>query len=157
MNDKEQFEGLKDKLLKENEEKFGDEIREKYDEDIVNKSNERFNNMTQEDFKKLNELASGVKYYLGEAFKHGNPASDSAQKAAELHKEWITLSWGTYDKEAHANLAQRYVDDERFKAYYDDKEKGTAEFLRDAIFIYTGRKSKDKNPASGCTNCRHHG
>ncbi len=154
MNDKEKFEGLKDKLLKENEKKFGDEIREKYDEDLVKKSNERFKNMTQEDFNLLNELASQVKYYLGEAFKHRNPASDLAQKAAELHKEWITLSWGTYDKEAHANLAQMYVDDERFKAYYDDKEKGSAEFLRDAIFIYTGRKDVDKTTnVSGCTNC----
>lgn len=140
MTDNEKFEGLKEKLLKENEEKYGEEIREKYDEDIVKKSNERFKNMTQEDFNKLNELAQEVKYYLGEAFKHKDPSSELAQKAAGLHKEWITLSWGTYDKEAHANLAQMYVDDERFKAYYDDEVKGAAEFLRDAIFIYTGRK-----------------
>lgn len=140
MKDNEKFEGLKDKLLKENEEKFGHEIREKYGEDIVKKSNERFKKMTQEDFNKLSELASEIKYYLGEAYKHRDPASDLAQKAAQLHKEWITLSWGTYDAEAHANLAQMYVDDERFRAYYDDKEKGSAEFLRDAIFIMTGRK-----------------
>lgn len=156
MNDKEKFEGLKDKLLKENEENFGDEIREKYDEDKVKKSNERFENMTQEDFNKLNELASEVKYYLGEAFKHRNPASNLAQKAAELHKEWITLSWGTYDKEAHANLAQMYVDDERFRAYYDDNEKGFAEFLRDAIFIFTGRVKPDEtSDGPGCTTCNH--
>lgn len=146
----------KEKLIQENEEKFGDEIREKYDEDIVKKSNERFMNMTQEDFNKLNELASQVKYYLGEAFKHRNPGSNLAQKAAELHKEWISLSWGTYDREAHANLAQMYVDDERFRAYYDDKEKGTAEFLRDAIFIYTGRVKVDETSnISVCTNCNH--
>lgn len=33
-----------------------------------------------------------------------------------------------------------YVDDERFKAYYDQKQPGMAEFLRDAIFLYTGKK-----------------
>ena len=140
MEDKEKFEGFKEKLIVENEAKYGEEIREKYSEEIVNKSNERFKNMTQEDFNKLNELASQIKFFLGEAFKHKNPASDLAQKAAELHKEWITMSWGTYDKEAHAGLAQMYVDDERFKAYYDDENPGTAEFLRDAIFIYTGIK-----------------
>lgn len=140
MNDNEKFEGLKEKLLRENDEKFGDEVEERYGEDIVKKSNERFKNMTQGDFIKLNELASEVKYYLGEAFKHRDPSSELAQKAAQLHKEWITLSWGTYDKEAHANLAQMYVDDERFKAYYDEGDKGTAEFLRDAIFIMTGKK-----------------
>lgn len=33
-----------------------------------------------------------------------------------------------------------YVDDERFTAYYDKEQAGTAEFLRDAIQIYTGMK-----------------
>lgn len=140
MNGNEKFEDLKDKLIRENEDNFGDEVRKKYGEDIVKKSNERFKNMTQEDFIKLNELASEIKYYLGESYKHRDPYSELAQKAAKLHKEWITLSWGTYDEEAHANLAQMYVDDERFREYFDDKEKGSAEFLRDAIFIMTGRK-----------------
>ncbi len=139
MTDKEKFEGLKDRLLKENEEKFGTEIREKYGKDIVEKSNERFKNMTQEEFNRLNELASQIKFYLGQAMNHRDPSSDLAQKAAELHKEWITACWGTYDKEAHANLAQMYVDDERFRAYYDDEVEGAAELLRDAIFILTGR------------------
>ncbi len=97
-------------------------------------------NMTQEDFNKLNELASEVKFYLEQAYKHRDPSSLLAQKAAELHKEWVTLSWGTYDEEAHANLAKMYVEDERFRAYYDEEEKGTAEFLRDAILIMTGKK-----------------
>lgn len=138
MEDKEKFEEFKDRLLQENEEKYGEEIRAKYSEEIVEKSNERFKNMTQEDFNKLNELASEIKFYLGEAFKHKDPSSELAQRAAKLHKEWITMSWGSYDKEAHAGLAQMYVDDERFRAYYDDENPGTTEFLRDAILIYTG-------------------
>lgn len=63
-----------------------------------------------------------------------------AQKAAELHRQWLTCFWDSYTKEAHAGVAQMYVDDERFKAYYDKEEPGTAEFLRDAILIYTGMK-----------------
>lgn len=42
--------------------------------------------------------------------------------------------------EAHANLIQMYVDAERFKAYYDKVDPKGAEFLRDAVFIYTGMK-----------------
>jgi len=45
-----------------------------------------------------------------------------------------------YSKEAHAGVAQLYVDDERFTAYYDKEQPGTAAFLRDAILIYTGFK-----------------
>jgi hypothetical protein len=57
-----------------------------------------------------------------------------------LHKQWLSYYWSEYSKEAHAGLAQMYVDDERFKAYYDEKQPGTAEFLRDAIYIYTSFK-----------------
>ena len=34
MNDKKKFEGSKDKLVQDNEDKFGVEIREKYGKDI---------------------------------------------------------------------------------------------------------------------------
>lgn len=140
MSDKEKFEGFKEKLIEENEEKYGDEIRSKYGKEQVEKSNARFKNMSEEDYKELNELTSQIQFYLAQALKHGDPSSEVAQKTADLHKQWITFCWGSYDKEAHAGLAQMYVDDERFKAYYDKEGKGSAEFLRDAIFIYTGMK-----------------
>jgi MerR family transcriptional regulator, thiopeptide resistance regulator len=61
-----------------------------------------------------------------------------AQKTADLHRQWLGFFWGSYSKEAHAGLAQMYVDDERFRAYYDQGQPGRTEFLRDAILIYTG-------------------
>lgn len=139
MPDKEKFEGFKEKLVRENEEKFGEEIRAKYGETQVEKSNKAFKNMSKEDYDKLTKLGEEVLSTLNEAFKKGDPSSELAQKAADLHKQWITFCWGRYDKEAHANLSQMYVDDERFRAYYDKENPGAAEFLRDAIFIYTGR------------------
>lgn len=33
-----------------------------------------------------------------------------------------------------------YIDNERFTAFYDKNQPGTAAFLRDAIHIYTGIK-----------------
>ena len=50
------------------------------------------------------------------------------------------MAWGSYNKEAHAGLADMYVADERFRAYYDQDCEDGAEFLRDAILIYTGKK-----------------
>jgi len=55
-----------------------------------------------------------------------------------LHRQWLSYTWENYSQEAHASLAQMYVDDERFAKYYNDKQPGGAEFLRDAILIYTG-------------------
>ena len=56
-----------------------------------------------------------------------------------MHKDWLSYTWPNYTKEAHAGLAQMYVDDERFTAYYDKEQPGLAVFLRDAIFIFTGK------------------
>jgi DNA-binding transcriptional MerR regulator len=142
MSDQEKFEGFKQKLLKENEEKYGKEIRVKYGEEAVERSNKQFLNMTQEDYNRITSLEGEIKKLLAKAFQTGDPAGHLAQKAAELHKEWISFCWGHYDKEAHAGLAQMYVDDERFTAYYDEKQPGTAKFLRDAIFIYTGQEKQ---------------
>lgn len=140
MSDKEKFEGFKERLIKENEEKFGEEIRSKYDSKIVEESNKRFNNMTKEEYDNLTKLGEEIISTLNEAFKTGNPAGELAQKAADLHKQWISFCWGNYDKEAHANLAQMYVDDERFRKHYEKENPGAAEFFRDAIWIYTGKK-----------------
>ncbi|MFL0557620.1 MULTISPECIES: MerR family transcriptional regulator [Paenibacillus] len=140
MQDQEKFEGFKKQLIEENERKYGREIREKYGEDTIKKSNQKLMNMTQEEYAKVTQLENEVKVALAEAMKTGDPAGELAQKAADLHKQWLTFYWNEYSKEAHAGLAQMYVDDERFKAYYDKDQPGAAEFLRDAIQIYTGMK-----------------
>lgn len=138
MSDKEKFKGFKQKMVEENEKKYGKEIREKYGKDTVEKSNAKLMNMTQEQYDEVTKLAEDVNKTLAEALKTGDPAGEIAQKAADLHKKWLTYYWSEYSKEAHAGLAQMYVDDERFTAYYDKEQPGTAEFLRDAILIYTG-------------------
>lgn len=66
----------------------------------------------------------------------------SAPGAADLHRQWLTIFWGQYSKEAHSGLAELYVDDPRFTAYYDREQPGTARFLRDAIRIYTGSERR---------------
>ncbi len=140
MVDKEKFEGFKKKMVDDNEKKYGKEIREKYGKDTVEKSNAKVMNMTQEEYDRATILTNQVTETLAKAFETGDPASELAQKAADLHKQWLALYWNQYSKEAHAGLAQMYVEDPRFTAYYDEKQPGTAEFLRDAILIYTGMK-----------------
>ena len=140
MTDKEKFEGFKQKLLDDNEKKYGKEIREKYGEEAVEKSYNKVKNMTQEEYDAVTKLSEEYLSTLAEAFKTGDPAGKQAQKAADLHRQWLTFYWDSYSKEAHAGIAQMYVKDERFKEYYDKEQPGTAEFLRDAILIYTGMK-----------------
>lgn len=140
MSDKEKFQGFKQQMIADNETKYGRDIRLKYGTEVADKSNEKLLNMTSEQYEAFTQLEHDVKSALADAFRAGDPASALAQKAVDLHKQWLNYSWPEYTPEAHAGLAQMYVDDERFRAYYDEAHPGMAEFLRDAIHMYTGYK-----------------
>lgn len=137
MKDTEKFKGLKEKTLKINEEKYGKEIREKYGDEVVEESNRKFRGQSQEVYEKAERLAQEILEKLHAAMDEKDPSSIEAQEVAALHKEWISLYWPTYTKEAHRGLAQMYVEDDRFRAYYDKEKEGAAEFLRDIIDIFT--------------------
>ncbi|NLY10744.1 MAG: MerR family transcriptional regulator [Firmicutes bacterium] len=141
MTDQEKFQGFKKKMIADNEEKYGKETRERYGDQAVERANRQLMNTTQEDYQKLENLSVEVLTTLKAAMETGDPSGDLAQKAADLHRQWLCFYWDHYDKEAHANLAQTYVDDERFTEYYDGQvQPGAAKFLRDAVWVYTGRK-----------------
>lgn len=138
MSDKEKFEGFKQSLIDENEEAYGKEIREKYGDEEIDKSNAKLKSMTPEQFEEVERLNLELSEALKEAVKTGDAASEPAQRAAQLHKQWLAFYWDSYSKEAHAGVARMYVDDERFAAYYDKIAPGAAKLLRDAVLIYTG-------------------
>jgi aspartokinase len=140
MSDKEKFEGFKKRMIEENEKKYGKEIREKYGEETINASNAKMMNMTQEQYDAFAKLGEKLSQTLVKAMETGGPTSELAQKTADLHKQWLMCTWSKYTKEAHSGVAQLYVDDERFTAYYDKIKLGAAKFLRDAVHIYTGMK-----------------
>ena len=138
MTDKQKFEGLKKQLIEENEQRYGQELREKYGEDVINHSNKQFKNLSKEQYEAMNQLSYEILALLEEAMETNNPESELAQVLAKKHHEWLGYTWPSYSKEAHAGLAQMYVADPRFTAYYDEKIKpGAAQFLCDAILVYT--------------------
>ena len=138
MKDNEKFEGFKQRLIDENERLYGDEIREKYSEEAVNRSNAKVKGMTQAQYAEVERLSQALNETLKEAFAQGDPAGALAQKACALHKKWLSFYWEDYSKQAHMGLAQMYVDDPRFTAYYDQIAPGCAVFLRDAVGIFCG-------------------
>ena len=138
MTDKQKFEGLKNKLVEENEKKYGQELREKYGEDVVKHSHEQFKNLTKEQYDRMNQLSYEILDLLEKGMDSNDPSSEIAQQLAKKHHQWLLYTWPSYNKEAHAGLAQMYVADSRFTAYYDEKVKpGAAQFLCDAILVYT--------------------
>lgn len=139
MADKEKFEGFKQKLVDDNEQQYGDEIRDKYGDDVVDQSNAKMLNMSEEKYQAFTLLEQQVLDRLADAIKTGDPSSELAQQTADLHRQWLGFTWPSYSKEAHMGLAEMYVADERFAAYYDKVQPGAAQFLRDAIAAYTAQ------------------
>jgi len=136
MTDEEKFEGFKEKLISDNERNYGEEIRGKYGDETVDRSNAKLKNMTKEQYGELEALTQELSSTLKAAFEQGDPGSDLAQKACALHKRWLCFYWDHYSKEAHRGVAQMYVDDPRFTAYFDKIAPGCAVFLRDAVRIF---------------------
>ena len=136
MSDKEKFEGFKKKLVDDNERQYGREVREKYGDEAADSANAKVLNMTEEKYAELQRLTEELNETLKEAVREGDPASALAQKACELHKQWLCFFWNSYSKEAHIGITQMYVDDPIFTEYYEKIAPGAAVFLRDAVAIY---------------------
>lgn len=89
MSDKEKFEGLKKKLVAENEKAYGEEIREKYGEETVRRSNEKMLNMTEAEYEEVTRREEEFIDVLKQAMDEHNPGGELAQKAADLHRQWL--------------------------------------------------------------------
>ncbi|KOY81439.1 MerR family transcriptional regulator [Lysinibacillus macroides] len=140
MSNEEKFKGFKEKLIADNEKQYGQEIREKYGDETVDASNAKLMNMTEQQYQEMQQLEQQMFERLAEAMELGDATSDIAMEVAELHKRWLSFTWKEYSKEAHAGLAQMYIADERFAAYYNERSTaGAVQFLRDAIIAYTSK------------------
>ncbi|EIA19229.1 MerR family transcriptional regulator [Listeria fleischmannii] len=130
MTDKEKFEGFKKELVDENERKYGTEIRAKYGDKKIDESNAKMMKLSEEDFAKMEALNDT----LFELLERAKTEDHLQAEIYEAHKKWLSYSWPSYSKEAHAGLVNMYVDDSRFTAYYDERGgEGTARRLRDAV------------------------
>ncbi|MEG2517190.1 MAG: TipAS antibiotic-recognition domain-containing protein, partial [Raoultibacter sp.] len=138
MSDTEKFEGFKKKLIEDNEMRYGEEVRAAYGDKAIDASKARVAGMDKGQWEATQQLESEIKVLLVRAMDEGDVAGETAQKACDLHRQWLCQFWatGTYSPEAHKALGEGYVADERFKSYYDAVAPGAAEFLRDALAVY---------------------
>jgi DNA-binding transcriptional MerR regulator len=137
MNDYDKFEGLKDHMIQKNDDEFKDEVIRNWGQEAYDSSKKAFKHFTKETYDAFQELALKIITTL-KLIQSDNHNEELRKQVYELHKKWLTIAWGgTYHPEAHKNLVEMYVSDERFKAYYDQHGEGLAEILRDAVIKYT--------------------
>ena len=137
MKDSEKFEGFKNALIEENETQYGAEIRSKYGDEAVDQTNAKIGSMTPGQYEEWKQLEQEILTKLEQAvLSQASPDSDVGKHLALLHRQWLSYTWSNYSAAAHKGLAQMYVCDERFTAYYDRNVYGCAAFLRDAIVYH---------------------
>jgi hypothetical protein len=114
---------------------YEDEVRERWgDTQAYAQSQTRTSKYTHEDFaaaKVDQEAATELFVY---AFGNSLPTdSEKAQAAVVAHRAAISKWFYECSVEMQKNLALMYVQDPRFKKYYDGRVNGLAQYVHDAI------------------------
>lgn len=136
MEDARRFDGLKRRIVEENEARYGKEARRRHGDAAVDAANERLLGMTEEQWNDMNALEEAITEQLKAAMATGDTTGPEARELCKMHARWIELHWGkgAYNREAHRMLAQGYLCNDGFRAYYDGRAgKGATEFLVAAL------------------------
>jgi DNA-binding transcriptional MerR regulator len=134
MSDEQTFEAFKQRTVAHNEETYGAELRARYGDKEVDEANAAVMNLTQEQYREWTELGQEIQKRLEAAVRSGlTPESGEGKELCALHRRWLTITGTPYDPARHRGIAELYVMDERFTAYYDKTVSGCARFLRDAV------------------------
>ena len=134
MKDEQKFEVFKRGIVDENEKTYGVEAREKYGDVQVDNANAAVMGLSREEYQEWIDLTEKIQKLLEDGVQEqADPEGERGKEITRLHRRWITLSGVGYEPKKHKGIAELYVMDERFTAYYDRKVSGCARFLRDAI------------------------
>ena len=135
MSDEKKFEAFKRQFVEEKERLYGAEIREKYGDAEVDASNARVMGVTLEQFQAYERLGEEILEKLSAAVASGaDPEGELGKEITALHYRWLNVMGDQCDVQRQRGLAELYVQDKRFTAYYDRERSGCARFLRDAVF-----------------------
>jgi len=116
--------------------RYEPEARERWGDDAVDQSNANWEKLGDAGRKQHMQIDQEIVEALGAAVRIKlAPESPEVQEVVQRHHEWLTVFW-TPNAEAYVSLTQMYVDDERFRAHYDEVTPGAAALLRDAAAIY---------------------
>ncbi len=114
---------------------FEDEARERWgDTDAYQQSTSRTSKYTKDDFAaaKVDQEAATEMFVV--AFGNSySVKSEQAQAAVVAHRAAISKWFYDCSVEMQKNLAVMYIEDHRFKAYYDGRVRGLAQYVHDAI------------------------
>lgn len=135
MSQQTNFEARKRSLVEENEARYGTEVRQAYGDSAMDEANAVMMNLTPEQYREWTALNQEIQTKLEAAVaQNRSPEDEVGRELTALHRRWLSFTTGKYNVQKHKGIAQLYVQDERFRQYYDKALPGCAQFLRDAIW-----------------------
>ena len=118
---------------------FEEEVAERWgDTHQYRQSKERTSKYSHADFAAAKIDQEAVTEGFAMAF--GNRVGIKSAEVAKLvkaHRDAISKWFYECTPEMQRNLATMYVSDDRFKAYYDSRARGLAQYVHDAILVHT--------------------
>ena len=128
------FAAFKKQAIEQNDTSYGAEIRAKYGNEQVDAAHAAMMGLSQKQYEQWQDLGNELQRHLEEAVAAGLlPESAAGREIAQLHRQWLSTPLPDYTPPKHRGIAQMYVLDERFTAYYDKNIPGCAQFLRDSV------------------------
>jgi len=114
---------------------FENEVHERWgDTDAYRQSTSKTSKYSKEDFEAAKVDQEAATELFVYAFGNSLPIdSPKAQEAVRAHRDAITKWFYDCSVEMQKNLAVMYIEDPRFKEYYEGRVRGLAQYVHDAI------------------------
>ena len=116
---------------------YEEEVRERWeDTDAYRQSKSKTSKYSKEDFEAAKVDQEAATELFVYAFGNSLPIDSSkAQEAVTAHREAITKWFYDCSIDMQKNLALMYIEDPRYKEYYDGRARGLAQYVHDAIKV----------------------
>ena len=114
---------------------FENEVHERWgNTDAYRQSTSNTSKYSKEDFEAAKVEQEAATELFVYAFGNSLPIdSPKAQEAVRAHRDAITKWFYDCSVEMQKNLALMYIEDPRFKEYYDGRVRGLAQYVHDAV------------------------
>ena len=116
---------------------FENEVHERWgNTDAYRQSTSRTSKYSKEDFEAAKVDQEAATELFVYAFGNSLPIdSPKTQEAVRAHRDAITKWFYDCSVEMQKNLALMYIEDPRFKEYYEGRVRGLAQYVHDAIKV----------------------
>lgn len=121
----------------EQRERYRREARERWGEDKVADSERRAKKMSREQWEAVGAEGEAVTAGLA-ALMDRDPGDPEVQALIARHHAWVETFYPC-PAEMYRGLAQLYVEHPEFKAFYEKRREGLAQFMHQAMHEYAAR------------------